>query len=373
MRRRGEPDDTRDLQTPNRLSDMWNTWMQQWLDNELADSQRQRRRSAHTSVFSVWVHPYMGGTQLTVAMLQTGITWAPPPELLNSDYNGALEHVAKHFASWIRRLARAVTRHKEDPAAEEASLRSGSAPGRHGLTPQQVSDRAARATARANYYLTVDLYNQLKASKGQGKGRVTCQGKGTVKPKSWAQMSRDERWWLQEFWEGDCAGSWTKLKGSATVPGLDSFHRRATIVVRPSSVGEGRCFRPRPVCCSMASDERSSMQSKLVDRRAALSHRSPKKQYVAPQQLVLQSTRCSKPRKSPPTTTPEHSARQSVLQITLMCVGLSCQAEHQSLVVAVAVWEHQQQQHHQQQPGQRPLLLITTNTSAAAAAPAAAG
>ena len=73
-------------------------------------------------------------------------------------------------------------------------MRSGSAPGRHGLTPQQESDRADRATARANYYLTVDLYNQLKASKGRGKGKG--------KQRSWDQMSRHERWWLQQYWEG---------------------------------------------------------------------------------------------------------------------------------------------------------------------------
>ena len=99
-----------------------------------------------------------------MAIWQTGITWAPPPELLNSDYNGALEHVAKHFASWTRRLARAVTRHKHALATVEATTRSGRAPGMHGLTPQHVVDRAARSTARANYYLIVDLRNQLKAS-----------------------------------------------------------------------------------------------------------------------------------------------------------------------------------------------------------------
>ena len=42
MRRRGEPDDTRDIQTPERLTVMWNTWMQEWLDEELTDDQRNR-------------------------------------------------------------------------------------------------------------------------------------------------------------------------------------------------------------------------------------------------------------------------------------------------------------------------------------------
>ena len=36
------------------------------------------------------------------------ITWAKPLELLNSDINGAFEHVGKNFPSRTRRLARAV-------------------------------------------------------------------------------------------------------------------------------------------------------------------------------------------------------------------------------------------------------------------------
>ena len=33
-RRRGEPDDTREIQSVERLQHMWNTWMQDWLDTE---------------------------------------------------------------------------------------------------------------------------------------------------------------------------------------------------------------------------------------------------------------------------------------------------------------------------------------------------
>ena len=135
-----------------------------------------------------------GGKNFVMAIWQTGITWASPPALLNNDYNGALEHVATHFTSWCRRLARAVTRHKRDPKTVEARIRSGEALHCHGLTPQQVCDRAARSTARANYYLAVDLYNRLKAAKGKGKGKAS--------PKYWDEMSMNEKWWLNEFWEG---------------------------------------------------------------------------------------------------------------------------------------------------------------------------
>ena len=76
----------------------------------------------------------------------------------------------------------------------EAQIRSGLAFGMHGLTRQEEWDRQARSTARKNYYQTVDLYNQYKASKGKGKGKG--------KPKSWGEMSRSEKWWLEELWEG---------------------------------------------------------------------------------------------------------------------------------------------------------------------------
>ena len=139
-----------------------------------------------------------------MAIWQTGITWAPPPELLSSDFNGALEHVANHFASWARRLARAVTRHKRNDMTQEARIRSGNSRGKHGLTEQQVRDRAARRTARTNYYFAVDLNNQLKA--GKGKGNAKGKGKTTAvfqsSPKLWNDMREDERWWLFEFWAG---------------------------------------------------------------------------------------------------------------------------------------------------------------------------
>ena len=123
-----------------------------------------------------------------------GLDQISPDRQPDNNINGALEHVARHFASWTRRLARAVTRHKRDPETVEARVRSGSAPGKHGLTPEQQADRAARRKARSDYYQTVDLLNQLKASKGKGKGKG---GK-----KSWDQMSWSERWWLQELWSG---------------------------------------------------------------------------------------------------------------------------------------------------------------------------
>ena len=152
------------------------------------------RRRQHTSLFNAWVRQNVGGKHFVMAIWQTGITWAPPSHLLENDHNGALKHMAQHFCRWTSRLARAVTRHKEDPATKEARIRSGKAWGRHGLTPQQVRDRADRAKARANYYQTVHLNNQLRASLGRGKSKRN--------QKSWAQMSKSEKWWLEQYWQG---------------------------------------------------------------------------------------------------------------------------------------------------------------------------
>ena len=48
-----------------------------------------------------------------MAMLQTGITWAPSAELLQSDSHGAAEHVASNFARWIHSVVTSIKEHKE--------------------------------------------------------------------------------------------------------------------------------------------------------------------------------------------------------------------------------------------------------------------
>ena len=137
-----------------------------------------------------------------MAVWQTGMTWAPPPDLLSTDFNGALEHVATHFASWTRRLARSVAYHKAHPLTEEARTRSGAAFRKHGMTPQQVQDREERRIARRNYYMTVHLAHTLQASKGKGNGKGKGAPEHSVLPRAWADMSGNERWWLYEYWDG---------------------------------------------------------------------------------------------------------------------------------------------------------------------------
>ena len=90
-----------------------------------------------------------------MAVWQTGVVWAPPEELLTNDLNGARKHVAKHFASWTCRLARAATRHKAYPETKEVCKRTDNTCGRHGLAPQEVKDRADRAKAAMQLLVAV--------------------------------------------------------------------------------------------------------------------------------------------------------------------------------------------------------------------------
>ena len=198
-RRRVEPDDRRGIHDQDVLANMFTMWQKEWIASELTSEQRQKAWRQQTSIFNGWCHSNMGGKNFIIAIWQTGMTWAPTPELLNTDYNGALEHVAKHFASWVHRLAQAVTRHKEDARTQEARTRSGSAFGKHGLNEQEVQDREARRVASQNFFQTKTLHERLMASKGSGKGATGH----SVQPKAWEEMSRNEVWWLYEYWNSN--------------------------------------------------------------------------------------------------------------------------------------------------------------------------
>ena len=69
-----------------------------------------------------------------MAVLQTGITLTPSAEQVSTDYNGALEHVARHSASCALSLAQAVERHINHPAIVEARTRTDIHPGQHSST-----------------------------------------------------------------------------------------------------------------------------------------------------------------------------------------------------------------------------------------------
>ena len=102
----------------------------------LTFAQKQGGHSQKTSIFNAYVRRVAGDKHFVMAFWATGVPWAPPPEMLQPDLTGASEHVATHFAQWMRQLARSVAYHKSLPATQQAMRRSGHSYGRHGLSFQ---------------------------------------------------------------------------------------------------------------------------------------------------------------------------------------------------------------------------------------------
>ena len=186
---------------------MWTAWQRDWFARNLTPEQESKKWSKKTSLFNAWAWTtvHVGGKDFVMAVWQTGMTWAPSSDLVRKDFEGALKHVATHFASWTRKLARSVANHKADPRTEEARTRSGTSKG-HGLNPQQVQDRAERTDARHNYYRILRLDHKFCASKGKGKGKrrgaAEHSVQKTAETKAWANMSRVQQWWLKQLWNG---------------------------------------------------------------------------------------------------------------------------------------------------------------------------
>ena len=207
-RRSIQPNDRLPIKNQDALASMWTEWMHNWIKTQLTDEQQKYKPAKKTSIFNAWVYSTFGGRHFVMAMWQTGMTWAPTPQLLNSDYNGALEHVAKHFASWTRRVAAAVSRHKQHEATQEARRRSGNAFGKHGLTQEELDNRRERQNAHRDYYWTQELVKQLELSNGKtrGKGKQN-NNRGapehTIRPKCWDEMTINERWWVGEYYNGN--------------------------------------------------------------------------------------------------------------------------------------------------------------------------
>jgi hypothetical protein len=192
---------------------IYTEWMHDWLEANLTEEQQTYKFSRRSSIFAAWMKQRYGGKLFLMALLETGITWAPSKQLLEIDNDDAVEHVAKCFVGWLSDVLEAIARHKNAPETIEARERSGTAYGVHGLTPQQETDRQERSRARADYWQTCKLEKQLLASKGKGKGGAAeyvkgkAKGKGGaaqyIEPKSWWAMSRSEIWWLGEYWNGN--------------------------------------------------------------------------------------------------------------------------------------------------------------------------
>ena len=182
-RRLIEPDDKQAITDPQQLAWLWRQWQKEWFEKHLTQKQRRKPWRKRTSIWNAWCFKNVGGGHFVMAVWQTGITWAPSPELLNSDFKGAVEHVVANFASWTRRLARSVACHKAHPHTVEARTRSGTKFRQHGLSQEQLWYREERKRARQNYYMTIQLAKKLSYNPG-------------------AFVSLNDRWWLEQYRNG---------------------------------------------------------------------------------------------------------------------------------------------------------------------------
>ena len=91
-RRKVQIDDTlpiKNLKDRSRLHGMWFKDFQK----TLTDEQRQQKHRKHTSAFNAYLKNQYGGKFFVMAVWQLGLSWAPTQQMLDNDYNGALEHV----------------------------------------------------------------------------------------------------------------------------------------------------------------------------------------------------------------------------------------------------------------------------------------
>ena len=167
-RRTQEPDDTKQL-SPEQISRAWTMWMHDWMKHNLTKVQRRKPHSRKTSIFGSFVHRSYGSKHLVLALLETGVTWAPPKSARREE---AYAHVAKQFVHWLRHLTRAIRIHKAHPMTQEAQQRSGFVKGASGLTPEQRHIRDMRDELREEWLQAVRLEARVKAAKRKGETTV---------------------------------------------------------------------------------------------------------------------------------------------------------------------------------------------------------
>ena len=152
-RRLEESDDTIPITDSKVRARMFNSWMHEWLEENLTREQRRYRPRQKSSIFCAHLHNNYGDKHFVMAVWERGVQWKPPEQMLRTDFNGVIEHVAKNFALWTQKVARSITQHKKDPDTEEARRKSGnSSHGKHGLTADEEQIRRERRYHRENYY-----------------------------------------------------------------------------------------------------------------------------------------------------------------------------------------------------------------------------
>ena len=200
-RRAEQPDDTQAADV-DQVGDIWSDWCHDWINSELFPYQQAKPFREKSSFFNAWVKKTYGSKHILLALLETGLTWAPPPDMVEGDFDSASKHVAKNFVIWLQQLTQAVKKHKENPHTVAARARSGDTYKQSGLTDAQMQVRQARNRARDNLSWAQRLERRLIASKGGGKG-TSGATEHDVNPLPWDSMSRNDRWWLTDLWNGN--------------------------------------------------------------------------------------------------------------------------------------------------------------------------
>ena len=202
-RRLVQPDDRAPITDSRVRAGMHNHWFRDFHEN-MSDEQRGKAPKFRSSIFNTYLHKNFGGKKWIMAVWQSGISWAPPPDMMENDRNGALEHVAKHFAKWVRRLARGLAHAKEQPEYKNAKRKST----KGGLTAEEQVEKAAREDARKNFWWATRLKAELDAARS---GKGWSKGKN---PRNWHEFTNMEQWGLRELASGELLAK--KMKAEAT-------------------------------------------------------------------------------------------------------------------------------------------------------------
>ena len=185
-RRLVEPDDRKPIDDQAVRTKMYHNWLNEFAQKEMTKEQRAKPHRSRASIFNAVLQRNFGGKQWIMAVWQYGITWVPDPDIMERDRHGALEHVAKHFAQWVRRLARTLARAQEQPD----------------YTGEEEHPRDTREKACANHRRAIALQAELDASKAKGKRRGR-KGKGkNASPRTWNELSAWEKFIVGEHRAG---------------------------------------------------------------------------------------------------------------------------------------------------------------------------
>ena len=204
-RREMQPDDRVPITDSRVCATMHNQWSREFQELIMSPEQRANKLpKQRTSAFNAYLNKNFGGKKFIMAVWQSGISWAPPPDMMENDRNGALEHVAKHFAKWVRRLARGLAHAKEQPEYKNAKRKST----KGGLTAEEQVEKAAREDARKNFWWATRLKAELDAARS---GKGWSKGKN---PRNWHEFTNMEQWGLRELASGELLAK--KMKAEAT-------------------------------------------------------------------------------------------------------------------------------------------------------------